>query len=428
MRFNVHVMGRNLSVSLLILATVFMSPATVAVNLITGTIVRDADTPYEEPFPFLIPYVITTETLGVAVGVLGGISGKPQEQNSLFVTGLVNADGARATYLFFNDYQLSAIDKRLFIDASYGIGDFPKLRGYFDVGSPRMPPAGSNESASDAYIESSGNAGWLEVDLRYVLAAGSAKQNPINVYTLNRGLLTGGASGGESWNPARSGRTYLGAKFFYHARSYDYNDQIHLATSGIRLAFNYNNTDFPINPEKGSWLNVAIDRDPGTDGNDAWTTINARYSKYIPLSMGDNIEQSVLALHFWTADTLTEVTAPPNFGITLGGLYLLRGYPSERFYDRSAIYYSTELRLIPKSDWLRKIDWLSFLSLEWWEFVAFYEIGRVAPDWDVNTLHTDMKSDVGLGIRILMKRTIGRMDISYSEEDTRLWLMLGHPF
>lgn len=418
----------SLTILLLVLSTVFASHSSVAANLITGTIVRDADTPYEEPFPFLIPYVISTEALGLAGGVLGGISGKPQEQNSLFVTALATREGAKATYLFFNDYQLMGLNERLFVDASFGLSEFPNLRGYFDVGEPSKPPAGSNGSSEHDYIETSGYADWLEVDFRYVLAAGNAKHNPINVYTLNRGLLAGGASGGELWNPVLSGRSYIGAKFFYHDRLYEYDDDIHLTTSGVRLTYNYNNTDFPINPEKGSWLNVSIDRDPGTDGNSGWTTASVRFSKYFPLSTGEKTDQRVVAFHFWTADTLSDTTAPPNFGITLGGLYLLRGYPVERFNDRSAIYYSTEIRLIPKSDWLRKMEMLNFLGLEWWEFVAFYEAGRVAPDWNFSNLHDDLKTDFGLGIRILMTRTVGRMDISHSEEGNRLWLMLGHPF
>lgn len=401
---------------------------TVAANRITGTIVRDADEPFTEPYPFVIPYAISTEAMGFSVGVLGGISGKPQEQNSLFITALVSDGGAKAAYLFFNDYQTHLFNDRLFLDASIGAGDFPEIRGYFDVGPPADPPFGSNESPANAFFESSGYTDWAEVDLRYVFAAGSAKYNPINIYTLNRGLLVGGASGGEPWNPLVSGRSYMGVKFFYHDRVYNYADDIRLTTTGARLTYNYDNTDFPINPERGSRLNLAISRDPGSGSTDAWTTVNAQFSKYIPLSTGAKTKQRVIALDFWTADTLSDDMAPPNYGISLGGLYRLRAYPAERFYDRAAIYYAVEFRVIPKSDLLRNIKFLKFLNLQWWEIVTFYELGRVAPDWDFSTLHSDMKSDFGMGIRVLMGRTIGRMDFAYSDEDRRLWLMIGHPF
>ncbi len=79
-------------------------------------------------------------------------------------------------------------------------------------------PAGSNDSSADDYIEAEGISNWLELDFRYVLDIGSAKYNPVHIYTLSNGLLVGGASGGEVFNPYKSGRSYIQTTLFHHDR------------------------------------------------------------------------------------------------------------------------------------------------------------------------------------------------------------------
>jgi len=94
----------------------------------------------------------------------------------------------------------------------------------------------------------------------------------------------------------------------------------------------------------------------------------------------------------------------------------------------SAIYYSAEYRIIPKSDLLRKLTYLDFVNLQWWEIATFVEIGRVAPEWDFDELHDSMKSDIGLSFRVMANNDIGRLDLVWSEDDAAAWLMYGHPF
>ena len=146
----------------------------------------------------------------------------------------------------------------------------------------------------------------------------------------------------------------------------------------------------------------------------------------LPTTTG--IDQQVFAFNSWAAHTLSDAPPPHYYGVTLGGLYRLRAYPIERFHDNSAIYYSAEYRVIPNSDLLRKITFLEFANLEWWEIAFFYELGRVAPDWDVSELHQSMKSDFGISLRVMANHDIGRLDIAWSEEGAAFWLMYGHPF
>jgi len=409
--------------ALLLLILICMSA-----NVFADRLVRELGREDGKPKPYVFPYGFSSESMGLVAGVAGGISGLPQEQNSLFTTALVSTEGALAVYAFFNNYQFSQ-NPHLFLDASLGIGEFPQQRAYIDTSPPGgNPPAGSNDSAADNFIEADGFSNWIEIDFKYVFDIGNAKSNPINLYTLSNGLLVGGASGGEVFNPFKSGRTYLQTTLFHHDRDYDADSDILLSTTGIGLSFKYDNTDFPINPSIGSILDIGFKYDPGFDENEGWLVAEFEFSKFITIPHGSYADQQVIALNFWTASTLSETPPPHYYGVTLGGLYRLRAYPIERFHDNSAIYYSAEFRTIPRSDLLRKIGFLEFAKLEWWEIAIFYEIGRVAPDWDLSELHSSMKWDLGISLRIMANKNIGRMDIAWSEEDTIIWLMYGHPF
>lgn len=381
-----------------------------------------------EPEPYVFPYGFASEAMGFVAGVAGGVSGLPQKQNSLIATALVSNEGAAAGYVYFNNYQFSD-NGHLFLDVSLGLGEFPQQRAYLDTSaSGGKPPAGSNDSSPDDYFDAKGFSNWLEVDFKYLLDIGNAKENPINIYTLSEGLLVGGASGGEVFNPYKSGRTYFQTKFFHHKRNYEVDSEFPLSTTGVGFSFKYDNTDFPVNPSLGNELEIGIKYDPGFNQNQQWSVLEFEYSHYFKLPNGPKTEQQVLALNVWTASTLSDAPTPHYYGATLGGLYRLRAFPIERFHDDSAIYYSAEFRTIPKSNLLRKIEFLQFANLEWWEIAGFFEIGRVAPSWKLQELHRSMKWDTGISLRVMASHNIGRMDIAWSNEDTSLWLMYGHPF
>jgi len=391
-------------------------------------VVRELGKVKGEPEPYVVPYGFASESMGFVVGAAGGISGLPQEQNSLIATALVSNEGAAAAYLFFNNYQFTN-NKHLFLDVSLGLGEFPQQRAYLDTSPPgNNPPAGSNDSSADDFFEAEGFSNWIEIDFKYVFNIGNAKFNPINTYTLSEGLLVGGANGGEVFNPFESGRTYFKAKLFHHNRNYEVDSVFPLSTTGFGFSFKYDNTDFPVNPSMGSIVDVGIKYDPGFNDNEQWSVAEFEFSKFFNLGSGPLSEQQVLAFNAWTATTLSDAPSPHYYGVTLGGLYRMRAYPIERFHDDSAIYYSVEFRTIPKSDLLRNITFLEFANLEWWEIAFFYEMGRVAPVWNFKELHSSMKTDIGVSLRIMANNDIGRLDFAWSEEDAAIWLMYGHPF
>ena len=71
--------------------------------------------------------------------------------------------------------------------------------------------------------------------------------------------------------------------------------------------------------------------------------------------------------------------------------------------------------------------WLPF-TVDWWQWVVFGEVGRVAGDFDVADLHSDMKGDAGIGIRAFSSGGVGRLDVAGSEEGWTALAMFGHPF
>jgi len=417
-------MRRESTLAGILLVTILLLPVSPC---FADLIVRELGRENGEPEPYVFPYGFASEAMGFVVGAAGGISGLPQEQNSFIATALISDQGAEAIYGYFNNYQFSN-SSRLFLDASLGLGNFPQQRAYLDLVPGNPVPAGSNDSAADDFFDAKGFSNWVELDFKYLLKIGNAKFNPINIYTLSNGLLVGGASGGEIFNPYKSGRSYIQASLFHHNRDYEVDTTSTLSATGIGISFKYDNTDFPVNPSTGSIIDIGIKYDFGHGANDSWTIGEVEISKFFALTNSGYTDQQVIALNAWAAHTFSDTLAPHYFGATLGGLYRLRAYPIERFHDRSAIYYSAEYRVIPRSDLLRRISWLDFANLQWWEIAVFYETGRVAPGWDFSELHDSMKHDVGLSLRVMASHDIARFDIVWSEEDTAVWLMYGHPF
>ena len=67
-------------------------------------------------------------------------------------------------------------------------------------------------------------------------------------------------------------------------------------------------------------------------------------------------------------------------------------------------------------------------DVEWLQFVPFVELGRVAPDWNLSTLHSSMNWSAGLGIRAWASGFVLRVDIALSEEGSGVQMMISQPF
>ena len=411
--------------------------------VLSQEVVLDVGQDKPEPRWLALPYVFYSDSLEVAYGIAGGTSGYVQDQMALFGTFLGTSNNSYAGYLYINDFQIPFL-KRLFIDLKGSYGYFTDQRAYVGV-NPDFPGerAGSNESSNENFFTGEGKDNWIEFTFRYVLPIGHAKKTSISRYVLDRGLLHSGAAGGSVWNPLKSGRTYIDLTAFARERDID-NEvaEIEGATNGLQLALEYDNRDFKANPSKGSLVHLGITRDFGKlSSSGAWTFVEGDFRKYLSLRNLRYIRQQMLAFRAWTAETptwrvtisendtpITEGRPPPYLGASLGGFERLKAYPMYRFSDKSAIYYAIEYRLIPHWHPLGEISWLKFLNIDWWQLVPFAEVGRVAPEWSFTELHSDMKWDVGLGIRFMAKKAVFRVDTAFTSDNWSAWAMVGQSF
>ncbi len=401
---------------------------------LANTLVLDESQDKPEPSIILIPYLFYTPVMGLGAGVAGGVTCAPQPQMSLGGTYLESDNGATIWFLMANKVQFRPF-RRMFFDFQGSVGNYPELTAYTGM-NPDFPGerAGSNESSEDNYTVGPGRDDWMDIKFEYVVPIGYGKDHPLATYVLRRGQLLEGASGGEVWNPLKSGRTFARLKPFYRSARFDDRQNIgEFETNGLALQFEYDNRDFPANPERGSIQSLSLDRDFGWfKSRNTWTTLKFDASKYLAFKGPRIFRQNVLALNFWTADTPTwdvrdgviENRPPYYLGASLGGMYRMRAYPFYRYNDKSAIYYGAEYRAMLRGLTVKT----RYLDVDWWQVVGFGEVGRVAPTWNLQTLHQDMKWDLGLGLRAMVSRVVVRADAAANNDSWGLWFMADHPF
>ncbi len=77
---------------------------------------------------------------------------------------------------------------------------------------------------------------------------------------------------------------------------------------------------------------------------------------------------------------------------------------------------------------MRKFTFKNRLDIDWVQYVAFAELGRVAPKWRLDELHSDMKWSIGGGVRAMVNHIIVRLDYAFSDEASSGQLFIGQPF
>ena len=390
----------------------------------------------------VLPYVLSTESMGSLVGVGGSVKGFGQEQLLIGATAFSSADDAEALYLGIWDLRLPWLN-RLYISALGSTGYYPRQRAYAEYPDNYTGvKAGSHDSSPDDYVEDAGHKKWLDVSLEYVLPMGAARDQSMIKYFLKDGMLVSKASGGRRWNPLECGVTILIAQQRNMYQSYETDlGEIDGVIHPVDFGLLYDNTDFSPNPTVGSRQYVGSTH--GVDWGDAeesWRFVELEMSKFISLSDSATARQRVIGLNFWTGysptwkqeidedGNISNIDNPPFFeGATLGGYYRMRGYPTDRFNDKAVLYTSAEYRHTLRWNPLKNISLLRFLQTDWLQLVASFEGGRVAPEYDSDLLE-DWNVCGGIGIRAMMAGGVFRFDINMSDEAVNGWAMVGHPF
>jgi hypothetical protein len=393
-----------------------------------------------EPRTLSLPYGFYNESFGLAAAYVYGITGYPQKQSAILATAMVGTKGSAMGFLMGRDLQ-TRWSERLFLDPVVSIGYFKDNDAYIN-GNPRFPieDAGSNDSDEDNFIEGDGWDNFFRLRFKYLLPIGHGRDEIISTYVIDQGLMTSAGTGGRSFNPLKSGQSFLELRPFYRSMEID-GDHIDedLKTNGFDFALFWDNRDFFPNPSKGNGLKLRVSRDFGWfNSSDSWTNLDGELDFYVPLGVSERFRQKVLVLDFWTsyspswdekADGTISNRPPAYIGSTLGGLWRMRGYPSQRFSDKAAIYYAAELRLMP--EWNPFEDWprvQKYVGVQWLQIVPFGELGRVAPSWNLSELHSDMKWCLGLGIRAWAKGLVVRVDTAASEEGSKIQMIVSQPF
>ncbi len=389
-----------------------------------------------------LPYGFYNESFGLAAAYVYAVNGYPQPGAGVLGTVMAGTEGSAMGYFMGQNLRPFG-SERLFFDPIVSVGYFGDVDAYVS-GNPDFPGErpGDNDSDPDNFITGSGWDSFFRLRFKYLLPIGHGRDQLLPAYELADGLLVGGASGGESFNPLASGRTFLELRPFYRSQSIE-NDDLDLderqTTNGLEFSVFWDNRDYPASPSRGNALSLKLTRDWGLGrSNDSWTSIGAEYDQYFSLGATRRFRQRVLAIDVWTSYSPTWQVEPdgtishrpPAFsGATLGGLMRMRAYPPQRFNDRAAIYYAAELRLIPKWNFFDSFPRLQErLGVRWIQLVGLVEVGRVAPDWDLKELHRDLKWDVGLGLRAWAKGLVVRVDLAISEEDLGVQMMVAQPF
>jgi len=387
-----------------------------------------------------IPYGFYNDSFGAAVGYVYSIVGSPQPQSAFMATAMAGTKGSAMLFLMGRDIRVFGVE-RLFMDPIVSTGYFVDNNAFIN-GNPSFSgqQAGSNGSDKNNFVTGSGWDNYFRITFKYLLPMGNGKDQIVNAYRVKGGLLESGAGGGTSWNPLESGRTFLQVRPFYRSQEInsDFVDSVQ-RTNGLDFTLYWDNRDFSVNPSLGNSLLLKVSRDFGwANSSNAWTVYAAELDKYFSLGPSDTFRQRVLAFDIWTAYSPswevqpngTITNRPPSYaGANLGGLWRMRGFPSQRFSDKAGMYYGAEYRLIPEWNPFNNWPWLQqYVGIQWVQLVPFAEAGRVAPSWNFNELNSAMKWDAGIGFRAMAKGLVVRIDLAGSSEGASVAMMVSQPY
>lgn len=386
-------------------ASLFLSPQLIA---------KEKDSAF-------VPFYFSTETMGSTIGLAGVAKGVGQPQAALFGMGLYSEKDSYVGFLSAFNYALSP--NLLFSTQMY--------QARFNDNPYYLGDQGSNNSSTEDKTVTNGDEENYKLEFKYLLPWGNVREHGLlGAFQPVRDVSFA--------SPVDSGVSSIIFTPFYSSRELDiYNDKKEEAT-GFSLTFDWDNRDSVRNTTRGS--HTSFDLTTGVESlqsEDLWLKWEFQNSQYYSLGpLGDWFDQQVLAFDFYTADTPTWnkcdglmcARPPEQEQVRLGGLYRLRGYTAGRYHGRSAIHYSAEYRVLPDWQPLDDIPLINYYDLPWWQWVAFVEVGRVADDYDLKTLHEDMKWNVGGAVRFQVEGIVVRAEMAKGADEGTFRVMINQPF
>lgn len=372
------------------------------------------------PDSAVVPFFFSSDSLGNTVGVAGVAKGIYQPQMSLLAMGMYSDKDTYATYGALANYQPGGrwlmgteLYNGKFVDNDYFLGE-----------------QGSNDSSSSDATVTTGYEEKYRFSFRYIFPWGEGERLGVAAgYAPNRQI--------NGSTPHDSGVSSFEVQPFYASRELDANYQEAEETWGVKLKFEWNNQNDNRNPTEGSKTQFEVTYSPEYKDDASWALVAFQNSQYWDIGpLTDFFNKQVLAFSVYTADTPTwnncsnnKCNRPPEYeGVKLGGLFRLRSFTAGRYHGRSAINYTAEYRVMPEWQPLGTWPLFSLYNVPWWQWVAFADVGRVADEYNLKTLHEDMKWSAGGAIRFQVEGIVVRTEISWGSEDNLFRVMVNQPF
>ena len=403
----------------------------------------------------VLPYAFSSESMGFTVGAVGIFSGYIQPQMTIVATtfageemelrnenlSITESERTTGAMLAITGFRPSFSD-RLFISGIGAYGYYPNQRLYLEGGNDSEKDLDNISNQATSPLQTQGYNNWFNLHFRHVLPWGESAQTVLPKIQLQRGIAVNRdhIGGGK---PFVTGQTIFATDLFYSKWSADkFTESPEINTNGMRFYVEHNNTDYPDNPSRGYSFGAKFSSDFGLgNSTQSWNAFEVDYSHYIELNNFSWSRQNVIAMNLWSAyspswddsETLVEGgilkkhQTPMWEGARLGGWTRMRAYDSNRFNDKAAIYGAIEYRLIPQLNPMANQKW-NPLPIDWFQIVLFAEVGRVAEKYQLSTLLTDMKYDVGFSVRALAAKVPVRFEMAFGEEGSAMWFMLEQPF
>jgi len=172
----------------------------------------------------------------------------------------------------------------------------------------------------------------------------------------------------------------------------------------------YDSRDSYVNPSRGNV--VQLDFEGGSSGfagdYDLFSSTMSLQTYHVLF-----YPKTVLAARA-VGQTVTGKNLPLHVYSTLGGTKTLRGFPQDRFLDRTSVLANVELRI--------PIIWR-------FDGLVFYDAGKLASNFEhLGLFRKGWKTNPGFGLRLVMDTFIVRADLGMSSEGTGFYFNFGQLF
>ncbi len=172
--------------------------------------------------------------------------------------------------------------------------------------------------------------------------------------------------------------------------------------------FRYDDRNSFVNPSKGKVIEVEGEYAPDVSMNNSTFSKGAlKLQYYTPLIYSDVVLASRLYVQSITGDNL-----PVQILLPIGGTNIARGYPQDRYLDKSSVIFNLELRCA---------------IYKRFGGIVGLDAGRVAASLSKLGI-SDWASNPVIGLRYYFDTFIVRVDMGFGKETTGFYFNFGHVF